>query len=369
MGAVLGYDMKSTFDLDGLEYVRVLDLHDFVARLEREDSSSTAFVIQITREMQSFPIYRLLSRLDKKTVIFARGYLPSLSHSERSLAYYLRLLFDPHAIKRLVYFRLYAVITKLLPLIKKYDVAFVAGTLAERIHSTDSVRLARVHHSDIDFAAMDVPCSVALPNRYCVFIDDYLPFHPDLEISGYAAVKAASYYASLNRYFDAIERACGATVVIAAHPRARYAENPFGGRLIVTNQTNALVKNAAIAVAHASSAVSFVVIHGKPLCLIYSEEIKALHPAMYNQMLKTAAVLGCPVMSFETDTTAALATSIVDQTKYAEYFAEFLSSGVGGSTSFQVAVAEIDRLLGVEQDGSAVGAPRSTNGERSGATR
>jgi hypothetical protein len=347
VGSILGYDMKFTCEIDGISYNKIASVKELKFRLKCENYSSTVFVLQVTRSLQSLPIYYLLSRLNKKTVIFARGYLPSFGRLEKSSLYYLRMLLDPNNIKHLFFSRAYLFINRVLKIIKKYDVAFVAGNIGEKINYADAIRIARIHHSDIDTAVADDQRSLNLnlPDNYSVFIDEYLPYHPDFTSTGKSTINAAAYYASLNNYFDMIEKKCETTIVIAAHPKAIYETNPFNERAIVFNETNNLVKNARIILTHASTAISFAVIHEKLLCLIYNDEIRKNHPPLYNQMLKTADILGCPIFNFEVDIHSDLANIGVDKIKYKHYYADFLSNADGSRDSFQIVCDEINLLL------------------------
>jgi hypothetical protein len=346
VGAILGYDMEFTRDLhvDGLEYVEIPSLKELAARLRREERASTVYVLQITRAFDSFFIYFLLSRFKKQTVTLARGYLPSVPRSERTLQHYLRGLRSVDQIKRWMSRALYSLLNKLLP-IRKYDVAFVAGRVAKQVNAGDAIKLVRIHHADVDAAYRDERISVELPERYCVFVDDYLPFHPDFGGAGEDTVNAAAYYSALNDFFRLVEVRFGAAVIIAAHPKAIYASNPFEGRMILWNETNALVKKAEVVFAHASTAVSFAVIHKKELCLIFNEEIKRTHPTLYAQMLETVEILGCPIINFETSRNIDdLAVARVDEKRYERYYADYLSNDVHNMDSFRVIAHELCRL-------------------------
>lgn len=346
VGPALGHPGNVAYDgaHGGLQYVAIRRLRELAVRLKQEDHRRTIFVPQITRAIDSFPLYFLLSRSGCKTVMLARGYLPSIARADRTLRYYLRLLQHKDEIKLRVWFATFLLLTRLVRL-KKYDIVFVAGRIAEQINLPDAVRLSRIHHQDVDAALADEPSAVEVPEDYCVFIDDYLPHHPDFCITGSPTVDAAKYYVALNRFFDRIEQRLGTAVVVAAHPRAVYAANPFEGRLVVAGETNALVKNARIAFAHMSTAVSFAVLHRKKLCLIHSADIRRVHPIGYLQMLKTAEILGCPLLDFETWPGDELPVQELEVARYEQYRVEFLSHDVRGLSSFDVVATELMDLL------------------------
>ena len=71
----------------------------------------------------------------------------------------------------------------------------------------------------------------------------------------------------------------GLPVVIAAHPRAGYAQagysgpDYFGGRTLVSGQTLPLIFDSALVLTHYSTAVNFAVMARKPLLLLASDTL------------------------------------------------------------------------------------------------
>ena len=154
--------MQQTCEFNGLAYTRISGLREFGQRLKHEDGG-TVFVAQVTRSLPSFSIYVALGWFRKKTVFFGRGYLPSFTRSDKTLLDYVRQLVRTK--NRLAWLTTLAssAVYKLLPVVGKYDVAFVAGTTAERIHAVDAVRISRIDHFDVDCAMVDAPPPPGLP--------------------------------------------------------------------------------------------------------------------------------------------------------------------------------------------------------------
>lgn len=106
-----------------------------------------------------------------------------------------------------------------------------------------------------------------------VFLDEYLPFHPDdLSNPKFFKIDPMKYYTCLNSFFDRIERELSLKVIIAAHPKALYENMPniFHGRRCIRGQTIGLVKTCRLVLTHASTAISFAVLLNKPLVFINS---------------------------------------------------------------------------------------------------
>jgi hypothetical protein len=346
VGPMLGYNMKFFFDLNDkrLKLKKISGLFQLYKNLKEQDRQTAIFIIQITKMLNSLSFYYIFSVLKLKTVTLARGYLPTVSRSQRSLSQYLRGLLRPHQLKIWLFHILYTAITKLIP-IRNYEIAFVAGRLAGKINLPQANMLVDLHHSDIDMSIADKPCKNVLPEKYCLFVDDYLPHHPDFAITGSKTISADSYYESMNRFFTKIESVSGMPVVVAAHPKAIYDNNPFDGRLVIFNETNTLIKRSSLVLAHASTAISFVVFHEKPLMLICNDQIRVTHPSLYNSMVGTSNILHCSLIDIDNNVFEDLSAFKVDTKRYNQYKLEYLTQVDVAMESFSILQIYLCNLL------------------------
>lgn len=349
IGPMLGYNMKFKYDLsdEHLKLKEISGLFQLYTNLKRQNKQTTVFVIQITKMLNSLFFYYLFTVLKLKTITLARGYLPNLSRAERPLTHYLRGLLKLHQLRIWLWHIAYVSITKLIP-IKNYDIAFVAGKLAESINLPQANKLVEIHHSDIDISINDEPCYDKLPEKFCVFLDDFLPHHPDFAITGSSTINPEMYYESINRFFSKVESSTGLQVVIAAHPKALYEQNPFAGRLIFFNKTNVLVKRSSIVLAHASTAVSFVVFHKKTLLLLFNDEIRKIHPILFNSMVSTSNVLGCNLVDIDSHRFVDISTFKVDAERYNQYMSEYLTQLDLNVESFPIIQMHLQALFNSE---------------------
>ena len=103
-----------------------------------------------------------------------------------------------------------------------------------------------------------------------VFLDEFLPYHPDITMMGLKApMDAGPYFVALRGLFERIEKELGLAVVIAACPHSDYEERPgiFGGRRIEKYRTADLVSESRLVIAHRSTAINYAVLFRKPLML------------------------------------------------------------------------------------------------------
>ena len=112
-----------------------------------------------------------------------------------------------------------------------------------------------------------------------VFLDEYMPFHPDYVHQGIEPFSTAGeYYPQLCRIFARIEEKTGLKVVVAAHPRADYASHDrdyFEGRPVISGKSAELVRDCRMVILHASTAVGFAALFEKPMVFVTTDSLDA----------------------------------------------------------------------------------------------
>ena len=187
-----------------------------------------------------------------------------------------------------------------------------------------------------------------LPERFAVFLDEYLPFHPDYDALKIAApLSAEQYYPNLRRIFGRIEKAYSCKVVIAAHPRAVYSEKQvqewFGGRQVVFSETPALVSDSILALAHASTSISYVILKNKPLLLIDSH--RWIGSSVRGGIDSICAILGPRLVFLEGEDAVPLdlESMILDPEWLSRYRSDFIGSQAAKKCPSYWVLAEIVR--------------------------
>ena len=140
-------------------------------------------------------------------------------------------------------------------------------------------RVINIHTFDYDLYLEHIARSqgASAQQDHILFLDNYLPFHPDFQLSGSAQpdISPERYYGRLNAFFSYLEAKLGLPVVIAAHPRARKENYSgyFNGRKVEYGKTIELVAAAKAVLAHASTSINFAVLFRKPIIFITSDQI------------------------------------------------------------------------------------------------
>lgn len=113
---------------------------------------------------------------------------------------------------------------------------------------------------------------------YCVFLDEYFPFHPDNISSGIIPMKEMieKYVFDMNQVFNHIRKNYHLDVIMAAHPRADYSDKKelYPNMKIEYGKTAQLVKGASLVVANCSNSMFFAVMANIPIIIVNSSAIK-----------------------------------------------------------------------------------------------
>ena len=117
---------------------------------------------------------------------------------------------------------------------------------------------------------------LGIKKPYAVFLDQYLPLHPDAPIFYGVDPRCTpkKYYPALHNFFNIFEKKFNMDVIVCAHPKSNYEseENYLYGRKFIKNKTIDLVKNSNIVFAHCSTAITYAVLYKKPLVFLISNE-------------------------------------------------------------------------------------------------
>jgi len=228
----------------------------------------------VSYSFDSLPIYRALSK--KKIFYCAQGFalpISGLSPSRR-----LRKRITSFTMKRLflrifymIPFRMLGVRPANLNLANAEKFLLVGAP----VNATSKILWLHNFDYDLFLKGKSVVSSLRYKAR-AIFLDQYLPFHPDgIRLGMKLVLDSEEYYKTLCRFFDHLEKKFGEKVVIAAHPRSHYEKMPgiFGERQIVRGKTMELVKEAEVVIAHNSIAINYAVLFKRPLVFITSNKI------------------------------------------------------------------------------------------------
>ncbi len=213
----------------------------------------------------------------------------------------------------------------------------------------DATTVPIVAHAFDYEAYRDIAQSAPPIGDTAVFIDEYRPYHPDLKEMGlgYTQEETAYYFARMRDAFDRVENELGLKVVIAAMPRANYADKPgvFGDRQIEYGKTAELVASSKLVLAHRSTAIGFAVMFAKPIVQIATHDIyqERVQKPYFDAF---AAVLGKPIQfcddARKIDLTDALA---FDPDRYAGFIQDYVAEAPSDKPFWQVVMENAEKSL------------------------
>lgn len=140
-----------------------------------------------------------------------------------------------------------------------------------------------------------------LPKDYIVFIDEYMPYHPDGLMQG-KHINGTKYYQEVETFLRRMSNLMGIPVIIAAHPKADYQKHSecYQGMQVIQFKTNELIQRARFVVTHLSIAIGMILICRKPYMLITTGDVENMFYT--DGMIKDyESNLKCKVINISTD--------------------------------------------------------------------
>lgn len=307
---------------------RFTDWEDLETALLASEAGATCLVTSVAYEPRFFRLYRLMSRSPAKLGIVIVGTLPMPKASRiRDLRRNIHSLLDAGKLPHILLKRSQCLFRRLGG-IRNFDVAFTAGTAARR--EAKATRIVPINQIDYDdFLAAPQANNRLVMGRYAVYLDQFAPFHPDFAFLGIRKlIDPIHYYALLNAFFKRLEAAHGIEVVIAAHPKASYPRNPFGGRKIFQASTLPLVRHCEFALATISTSISFAVLNQTPLIFFTTDEMIELYRPLRHDVapFHFARVLGRRCINLDRPSEDDLRIDPVDTRLYDDYKYRYLVS-------------------------------------------
>ncbi|MDP2813940.1 MAG: hypothetical protein Q8N92_05775 [Erysipelotrichaceae bacterium] len=153
-----------------------------------------------------------------------------------------------------------------------------AGNISYPVNNT-TIQLW-THMQDYDIYLQDKTEINAISKKNGVFLDEYLPFHPDFLCMGIGfPISPDNYYPMLCNFFKILENSMKTEIGIAAHPRSDYENLPdyYCGRSIIKGKTAHLVKESSFVLAHMSTSIDFAVLYHKPILFITSDDLQKMN--------------------------------------------------------------------------------------------
>jgi hypothetical protein len=236
---------------------------------------SDIVIMLIPYYIESLFIYKALSKIGVPYCVMAVNSLPANPKKRSSVFKLLR-------IKNVTHKKICDLFFKRLPFrcvgVKSASILFAGGAASNpsNFPVDDNTEILWLHTLDYDLYLELLSEPIEVNKIIGVFLDEYMPFHPDYLHSSLPAPETEeTYYKGLCAFFRLIESKYDARIVIAAHPRSHYSEHPdfFEGREVIRENTLELVSRSGFVICHSSTSVNFAVLFSKPILFVTSDKI------------------------------------------------------------------------------------------------
>lgn len=329
-------DRITTDSFDFAGTVKITSYKQLKDYLKEQNKNNTLFISIMTFDWRVFRLFRLFTKFDLILGVFARGVFPNSVETDKKT----KVAKIARIIRTLSFAKVAAFcgnkitsISKKYGFVKSYDYIFKAGEFGYYGLGIGSeidyqkAKIIEVNTVDYDQFVLHKESPSVNQGEYMVFLDQYLPYHPDASYFKIKTVEPEPYFRGMNAFFDRLELATGKKVVIAAHPKAElYKEfNPYNNRLLFFNQSNDLVKGATLVLTHASTAVCFPICYKKRIILLTSDYLNEVLPPFL--VVAKSIVNACDVtlIAIDKENEIHIAEKINSE-KYSDFKYKYLTS-------------------------------------------
>ena len=266
---------KSSGDILQNQTVSISDKKSLVENLK--NISNKSFVIcHIYPNFKTDFLFENLENFKIKYGFVFMGLIPFSLHSESSnFKKFLSVLSNP--IKLVTAVKNIILKNSVKTVVSPYFIMY-AGRKVKSYYRFDpsfDTKLIKCNSFDYDTYLMEEKDENEriIKDDYIVFLDEYVPHHPDNLINNNSPnCNPKTYYKYLNNYFNLLETHFKTKVIIAAHPRSEYEKigNMFNDRIFIRDKTVNLVKFSNFVIAHSSTSISYAILYEKYVNIIFS---------------------------------------------------------------------------------------------------
>ena len=250
----------------------------------------TYFISTIPCTLKTLKIFIAITRIGCKygyTGTYTKGIIPlqenisSLGKDVMTMKYIIKKVSDPNII-RILFSKLLTHLNKLylqvsFRILKINYANYFAIIGGKNLSAAGPIinnhtYLHYIHSFDYDTFLLD---NTNISEEYIVYIDQFMPFHPDFQLpKSKLEIEANQYYSDLRNFFELLETITSSTVIIAAHPKANYKGKEYllGNRKYYQGfNSSKLISKAKLVLVHYSMAVNIAVLYRKPLVFLTSD--------------------------------------------------------------------------------------------------
>jgi hypothetical protein len=217
-----------------------------------------------------------------------------------------------------------------------------SGTKIINAHSLDCSNYLRRLESCVPKKSSD--------RKSIIFLDIGFPYSAsDLDLTHQKTeLSSTHWYQKLNDMFAILESQFNLKVIICGHYKTNYASPSqlFNGREVIYNRTMELVSNSQFVITIGSSAISYAVIHKKPIIFITSDAFKfsIVDQNIRQDFEQMAYELDSAILNLDHLPLIFEPLLKVNNEKYNSYFFKYMTSRRDTIPNFKIILKEIISL-------------------------
>ena len=180
--------------------ININNHNQFKNEIRLQNNEKTLYIITIAFEYRALLLNYFLKKYNCKTLFFARGALPQYKRINKlnNINYHRIINFLKNKI---------AFFFKYLKIVNTYDYLLISGLDGYKTigvgSEIDLKKSKKYYVNSIDKEIYDNADSKSVEkDNILVFIDEYMPFHPDFKLLNIETVPESEYYDELNLFFS-----------------------------------------------------------------------------------------------------------------------------------------------------------------------
>ncbi len=199
--------------------------------------------------------------------------------------------------------------------------------------SAKKIRFIDFHASDFANYLSNKPKNNLKKKNYVIFLDIKAPAFAGDDILFNNPIKydVDKWYKDLNNFLINVEKIFKTKVIIIPHPSVRKLKNMYYHKQFKVSKnpdsSNQLIPNSRFVIANgATTAVSFCIIHNKPVTLIYADQVKKFNPGMLFETKCLSSCLSVKSLNINKKIYKSKFSLKINKKSYSNYKYNFLTS-------------------------------------------
>lgn len=172
-----------------------------------------------------------------------------------------------------------------------------------------------------------------IKKNYIVFLDIKAPAFPgdDASFNDKIIYNVKEWYKDLNSFLDKVQKIFNTKVIIIPHPSVRKLKNIYYDKKFEVSKdsdaSNSLIANCKFVIANgATTAVSYSVIHEKPVTFMYNDQVIKNNPTMLFETKSLSRILLCKTININNKFNKRKFTLKINKKNYLKYKYNYLTS-------------------------------------------